>query len=116
MFLTGGGGNSFECALSKGGSFKCVQNACRGREGVKKGQKTACALYVWPLTCLWEELQKCMGVLAGPSDWMLCNEGGQKTPHQSRGNSGHSAVWPQTTFNNRKFFIAVCLDVVESRW
>ena len=53
-----------------------------------------------------------MGVLAGPSDWMLCNEGGQKTPHQSRGNSGHSAVWPQTTFNNRKFFTAVCLDVV----
>ena len=49
MFLSGGGGNSFECALSKGGSFKCVQNACRGREGVKKGQKTACALYVWPL-------------------------------------------------------------------
>ena len=43
------GGNSFECALSKGGSSKCVQNACRGREGVKKGQKTACALYVWPL-------------------------------------------------------------------
>ena len=48
MFLTGGGGNSFEYALSKEGSFKCVQNACRGREGVKKGQKTACALYVWP--------------------------------------------------------------------
>ena len=49
MFLSGGGGNSFECALSKGGSFKCVQNACRGREGVKKGQKTACALYGRPL-------------------------------------------------------------------
>ena len=47
-----GGGNSFECALSKGGSPKCVQNACRGREGVKKGQKTACALYVWPLICI----------------------------------------------------------------
>ena len=50
IFLTGRGGNSFECALFKGGSSKCVQNACRGREGVKKGQKTACALYVWPLT------------------------------------------------------------------
>ena len=49
IFLTGGKGNSFECALSEGGSSKCVQKACRGREGVKKGQKTACALYVWPL-------------------------------------------------------------------
>ena len=46
IFFTGV--SSFECALSKEGSFKCVQNACRGREGVKKGQKTACALYVWP--------------------------------------------------------------------
>ena len=52
IFLTGGGGNSFECALSEGGSSKCVQKACRGREGVKKGQKTACALYVWPLSSL----------------------------------------------------------------
>ena len=37
-------------ALFLRGSSKCVQNACRGREGVKKGQKTACALYVWPQT------------------------------------------------------------------
>ena len=46
MFLTGGG------------SFKCMQNACRGREGVKKGQKTACALYVWPLIYLSKKVRE----------------------------------------------------------
>ena len=39
------GGNSFEFALSKGGSTKCVQ----GDGGGHKSLKTACALYVWPL-------------------------------------------------------------------
>ena len=39
IFLTGGGGNSFECALSEGGSSKCVQKACRGGRGSKKAKK-----------------------------------------------------------------------------
>ena len=33
IFLTGGGGNSFECALSKGGH----PNACRMRAGGGRG-------------------------------------------------------------------------------
>ena len=38
MFLTGGGGgNSFECALSKGGH----SNACRMRAGGGRGSKKA---------------------------------------------------------------------------
>ena len=49
IFLTGGGGViALSVHFLRGGSSKCVQKACRGREGVKKGQKTACALYVWP--------------------------------------------------------------------
>ena len=72
MFLTGGGGNSFECALSKGGSFKCVQNACRGREGVKKGQKTACALYVWPLNIMSNIFEKKPGSTDCVTQWTIC--------------------------------------------
>ena len=37
IFLTGRGGNSFECALSKGGH----SNACRMRAGGGRGSKRA---------------------------------------------------------------------------
>ena len=46
-FLRGGGHEL--SAYLKGGLLKCVQYACKGGGGVKKGRKTACILYQWPL-------------------------------------------------------------------
>ena len=43
-----GGGSALRAHL-RGGVAKCVLYACIGGEGVKKGQKTACALYGRPL-------------------------------------------------------------------
>ena len=71
------------------GSSKCVQKACRGREGVKKGQKTACAFYVWPHN------SKCKTFFA----LVYSGARSRKVDDPSKSNDSEVETWELTNFN-----------------